>query len=103
MKRIILFVVLFLLTLPAFAGQGWYLMSPPTRSQFDLRVIASAPLNEWSQDKAFDTAAECEQFLSKLRKDSEARLQRMRNEENIYLKSVRHYSLCIASDDPRLK
>jgi len=103
MIAIILLLAVFLLPLSAQRGCGWYLMNPPLNNQSERRVISSRPLNEWTHDEAFDTAAECERFLRTMRKDSEEHLKREVNADNIFVRSLYLSSRCIASDDPRLK
>lgn len=114
------------------AAQGWYLLNPPfqgaSSSSFGEGCDAKrcepdllAPLRSWRQYKSYDTAKECE--LEKTAKISyevgesnraQAELKSVTNGEDRAWKNglvkmslgilIRwQKSLCIASDDPRLK
>jgi hypothetical protein len=103
----------------ASAGQGWYLLTPPSKDigtlgetntkmlQAELKkpnpspVIVgaiwldlSAPLRDWDHGGSFDSAAECEEY----------RLYAVKHTKKPPL-TVASFSTarCIASDDPRLK
>jgi hypothetical protein len=69
---------------------GWYLLIP----QYG-KVLA--PLGEWNQAGAFDSAKECEQML----KDVTQRAKERGKREDPDLLAVLPYARCIASDDPR--
>jgi hypothetical protein len=96
MSRFFLLAALVLLDeIPAFAGQGWYLMVPPRAPKTEkIEYNFDAPLSRWLIRSSHDTAKECEQALYKGIE---------------YLKSTNRPTTsldlahCIASDDPRLK
>ena len=106
-KSYIVFLLPLFAVLPAWAGQGWYLMTPPTgeydSSMKTTTLLFKAPIKKWNQEQAYDTAAECEAGkkyhfnLSMENKDKEPSIiYRIRP-------TMFSNSLCIASDDPRLK
>jgi hypothetical protein len=73
---------------------GWYLMTPQAhlvdgRYVFDDR----APLAEWRQVGAFDTAKECEAMIGKIRASS----------VKFAVPTGAEYNRCVASDDKRLQ
>jgi len=78
-----------------YAGQGWYHLTPPYGGPGNVRT--DAPLREWIQQEAYDTAKACEagklelinHIIKKVKKDSDTYAQVLRG-------------ICIASDDPRL-
>jgi hypothetical protein len=99
----------------ALAGQGWYLLTPPwskwpTETETG-RVDSSAPLSQWGQDGAFETAQECERERNAAKVKSVATLQGYpdKDRDNILYKlqvmstASTISGRCIATDDPRLK
>lgn len=113
------------------AGAGWYLLTPPLRQglsdeeilrQFpqwrsatkrELHEIAptvmgewDAPLDRWTHEGSFDTAADCEATrlrLIKMAVAEEPELRRKYPDGYPTLRStLLRNSRCIASDDPRL-
>ena len=74
----------------ALALVGWYLMMPP-RDPLTYLPDRSAPMTQWLQLQAFDTAKECEAYKNyeSLPKKDEVRWN--------YLLSD-----CVESNDPRL-
>ena len=84
----------------AWAGQGYYLLTPPPlKGSKDLRD-EQAPFRLWSQFAAYDTARECEESLSnwRIRLRDEAETKGVKNQP-----TRADWSRCIASDDHRLK
>jgi hypothetical protein len=90
----------------ALALVGWYLMVPPVSSPGKLNE--TAPLSKWSQDSAYDTAANCEQyrmtmaltsgqFAAVFSKDERASATAKFNEDRFL------DGHCVATEDPRLK
>ncbi|HXN07561.1 MAG TPA: hypothetical protein VN944_10925 [Nitrospiria bacterium] len=72
----VVFFLLLLVALPAWVGEGWYLIVPPlksgqafsshaiynyTNNDFDLK----SPLSKWVQIGTFGTAADCEASINK--------------------------------------
>jgi hypothetical protein len=82
----------------ALALVGWYLLSPVSPSEnsgylgrLQDRLFGPAsipPMSEWKQLGAFDTAEKCEAAKIQAEKSAEEQIAQ---------------SVCIASDDPRLK
>jgi hypothetical protein len=120
-----------LLTAPlARAGAGWYLLIPPFRPLSDEEILRQfpqwrsatkrelheiapqvlgewdAPLDRWTHEGSFDTAAECETTrlrLIKMAVAEEPELRRKYPDGYPTLRStLLRNSRCIASDDPRL-
>jgi hypothetical protein len=98
-------------TVPAAAGQGWYLLSPSVVSKggkdadgnprFELEA---EPLGNWAQRGAFDTAAACE-FARRSREISQREETTRRKREDLVgalLEIAATSAKCVASDDPRL-
>ena len=100
-----LLVALFVLGLPGLARstEGWLLLVPPvdqgklqtetTGSSADPSgalvaavggafLIPAAPLREWEQFHAFDSAAACEQWRAGLQEDAERRLEAVRRPQD---------------------
>ena len=124
-SRLVVSIVLLLALPRAWAGQGWYLLQPLPRGSSAGRLQyepdLTAPLRSWTQYRSYDTAKECEaekktntnsqrEVLSK----HQAELKQVTNPEDPYWKeqtvlmsfgiwNTWRNSLCIASDDPRLK
>jgi hypothetical protein len=98
----------------ALALIGWYLMTPPI---IGVVVTAHAPLRQWRIVKSYDSAGECEKdldddtaFSEKVAEDSAFRERAWRRDaptlsRDDYDATVGAflYTVCIASDDPRLK
>ena len=103
MRRMILAAILVFLASPAYAGQGWYLMAPPTKMNARLEVDIDAPLRKWEQRAAFDSADACERNLDMWRARATSGYQQVASPQNRYLMEFANFALCIASDDPRLK
>jgi hypothetical protein len=99
--------VLLLAVPDAWAGQGWYLLTPPPLKGSKDRRDFQAPLRMWSQFGAYDTARECEESLSNWRGSTEQQIESVKNKADIDRLRDRltraDESRCIASDDPRLK
>ena len=77
---------------------GWYLMAP-------LPDHPGAPLSYWSQLGAYDTAKECQDFQDKVyrksrRPDFRAPAGKFSTAQ---LRQAYSETMCVASDDPRLK
>jgi hypothetical protein len=109
----------------AWAGAGWYLLTPPVYGEGErLEVDRSAPLQHWDQVLAFASAAGCEAArikildaatkalepggeIDKLRAtmsgpgatDADRAIFALR----IYKRFAEREGRCIASDDPRLR
>lgn len=84
---------------------GWYLMLPPKGGYLDFRV--DAPISQWDQIWAGDTAKECQDQGEKnvaFNKRVEASPTLSPGAKKLAdIEVVRSmYALCIASDDPRL-
>ena len=79
----------------ALALVGWYLMMPPHTAT---KVLFHAPLKDWVNQGAFDTADECENLRSQLRYIMRSKAG-LTVEEHRAIESAQ----CIASDDSRLK
>ena len=92
-----------LLTSPALAGQGWYLLYP----NLDLMKFAPnadwSQLKDWSQGGAYDTAEQCEQnrfqWIQRAKKED----AKVPKKDQVKELTIATSSRCIASDDPRLK
>ena len=78
----------------ALALLGWYLMAPPINERIGLDL--GAPLSQWQALASFDTAAECKASLK-----AKNRLALVLG--NSRVTETMANSVCIASDDPRLK
>jgi len=85
----------------ALALMGWYMMTPQVLIkngvvQFDINgnveLDTAKPLSKWIQVKAFDSAEQCEQ-------DQESEIEAEKGQTP----SLGQASLCVATDDPRLK
>jgi hypothetical protein len=101
----IILLVAVLFTIPAYSAQGWYLMVPPkvpTPKGLD-RWLTEAPLREWYQNRAFDSAEACERYLDGWKARTTKEFKRVANEENRLFRNGAYLSSCVASDDPRLK
>jgi len=113
--------LIFLVALPAWAGQGWYLLQPGGSKAFPAHTIATTPIRGWDHHSSYDTAEDCEQRkrraldwgekglakahldAKKANTEDEVREQRSEVMEWVEFLSTWRLSRCIASDDPRLK
>ena len=97
--------LIFLFALPAFAGQGWYLLVPGSEAEADrLRP----DLRRWVQFGAYDAASDCQRGLERRSKEAEERRESpeaspfgKQAASEVYMRLIS--ARCIASDDPRLK
>jgi hypothetical protein len=82
----------------ALALVGWYLMIPS--STLPPGVAYKEPLRKWQIVRGFDTANDCDDFLSTFFESSQ-----QKQALNILEPAYRDYMFaeCIATDDPRLK
>jgi hypothetical protein len=105
----------------ALAVVGWYLMFPPVDYR-SASVLTTASFKYWENFRSFDTATECNEYRDANIRDVAAVVAKPVNEEEerhadqvlkwgtgtskksrgIGLARARS-SLCIATDDPRLK
>lgn len=93
----------------ALAIVGWYLMQPPTDSRG--RPDSEAPLSQWKESGAFDSAADCSKERLDTIKVYEKTLAEARQSKSSKdsVDMIQNGSLafwnaqCVASDDPRLK
>ena len=53
---------------------GWFLFTPPLFP--DGKVNTASPLSEWSHEKSFDTAKECEAYKEEARSRAGAIIER---------------------------
>ena len=108
------------------AGAGWYVMAPPRDSvpdnldpaylplrswtEVQAKLLVTVPLSRWASHGTFDTATACEalraerqnqamQWLDTALRSRETREQNAATEELAYW----GLSICVASDDPRLR
>ena len=94
---------------------GWYLMVPPMN---EITLNALAPLSRWAIADSFDSASECRQALKQKKviaddekkqrvAEDERRLQHSEppsaNIEQIAIEEQSRRSVCVATDDPRLR
>jgi len=82
----------------ALALLGWYLLVPP--STLPPSVAYKEPLRKWQMVRGFDTADDCEEFLSTFYEQSREK-QSLDMLEPAYRDYM--FAKCVASDDPRLK
>jgi hypothetical protein len=82
----------------ALALIGWYLIIPS--STLPPGVAYSQPLSKWAIVRGFDTADDCDDFLSTFFEDS-----RQKQALNMLEPTYRDYMFakCINTDDPRLE
>jgi hypothetical protein len=74
---------------------GWYfLVAPVVGKDGQVHYDYAAPLSKWNQERAFDTADECEAYRTQLLKASKGAGTAA---------TAILMDRCIASDDPRLK
>jgi len=100
-------IVLSCSSIPAHAGQGWYLLTPPLDATAGVAVERDAPLSRWDQSGGYDTATACEtdirirtQLLKRHAAD-ETRADWYRQQQRVLHERYLH-ALCVAADDPRL-
>ena len=86
----------------ALALVGWYLMIPPMYKNND-EPDTSAPLSEWDQWRAFDSADLCEQARDFKAKQMEKKFKVDPKAQARWMKIFGLDSRCISTDDPRLK
>ena len=103
----LLVIVLSCSSIPAHAGQGWYLLTPPLDVTVGVAVERDAPLSRWDQSGGYDTATACEtdirirtQLLKRHAAD-ETRADWYRQQQRVLHERYLH-ALCVAADDPRL-
>jgi hypothetical protein len=105
----------------ALALVGWYWLAPPLTFTASREgpsgkladgVATYLPLNHWDNIRAFDHAEECEKARSDMldsimgsaaRAEKNAQLRVARKRANKAVWAEWDLSVCIASDDPRLK
>lgn len=81
------------------ASVGWYLMVPPGTGPYHAASLnLQAPLSQWEQFSAFDSASACENY----RTSTIESLQKAPSEQNDANLRVYSNARCLASDDPRL-
>ncbi len=93
----------------ALALIGWYLIMPPQIST-TTNVDAHAPLGTWETWSSYDSAAECEAQLERLKAGAAKRAENhvRRSDPNLNFgqklmdNQIIYGARCIASDDPRL-
>ncbi len=97
-------VLIAVLLVPAFAGaaEGWYLLVPPPSEYNEnaeflqgYNILTDKPLPQWSQQGAYESAADCEATRSSL----------TLREQNVYSKSKADYMKALGggTDSPVLK
>lgn len=81
----------------ALALMGWYLLIPP--ATLPPNVSYRSPLSKWQTISAFDSADECQDFLTTFFQTS-----RQKAALNLLEPAYRDFMFakCVASDDPRL-
>lgn len=87
----------------ALALVGWYFISPPFDQNH--KPLTEAPLSEWHQWRSFDTSADCEAYKqATMTKAENGAYDSVSGSENrpLFVGNLEH-SLCVATDDPRLK
>jgi hypothetical protein len=96
----------------ASAGQGWYLLLPPiavSEGGDDAKIHRERSLPAWTQISAFDSAAECEAERGRKQSFAASEIQggKMKDANPLIRAMAVAFAsmttLCIASDDPRLK
>jgi hypothetical protein len=81
----------------ALALVGWYLMMPPESGD------KGAPLSKWEIVNSFDDAENCQVDRHDFSTDGMKRLNAPKNKADLKLGLRFIESVCIATDDPRLK
>jgi hypothetical protein len=93
---------------------GWYLLIPSPERPLGEHPRAGwgkaveAPLSQWQQVGAFDSASECQRTLDRLWKQAEKALEKPEPDRHLRNEQVVAYmqygsGRCVASDDPRMK
>jgi hypothetical protein len=95
--------LIFLFALPAWAGQGWYLLVPWEKGPHPQPVSFAM----WDH-RSYDTALDCEYDLTRQVERREQRIKLGKDtakerEINQRVLDRLTWARCIASDDPRLK
>jgi hypothetical protein len=89
----------------ALALVSWYLMVPPLVNA-PYKVDTEAPLASWKTNQTFDTAEECNQYLSSVRGKHEntasAPLGSIKKGTRAFALQMT-FAQCVSSDDPGLK
>src|ERR1700730_16749176 len=89
----------------ALALVGWYLMVPPLVNA-PYKVDTEAPLASWKPYQAFDTAEECDKYLSsvkaKYKNTASAPLGSIKKGTRAFALQMT-FARYVSSDDPRLK
>lgn len=89
---------------------GWYLLSPPLTYEANI-VNVKAPLTEWDQIAAFDSAAKCQAALfyridAALNRTDDLKAKDRRRGmvwDSSEGRALTQGSRCVSTDDPRLK
>jgi hypothetical protein len=84
----------------ALALVGWYLMAPPLSLG---QPETNAPLSEWAVTGSLDTAEECGTVKTQVVQMAISKFTADSSEHNRSLVDEAKASLCISTDDPRLK
>src|ERR1700677_2784680 len=92
----------------ALLSVGWYLMVPPRPTGGMLDFDLDAPLSHWDIEGSYDTAGQCEGARHAwIKKASRTATPEELAPDRIAATSAKvlmaDNSLCIATDDPRLK
>lgn len=87
---------------------GWYLMAPPDSCPLLDGVPCSEPFSKWATVSSYDTAEACRQDLVSMWTFDRNQLKKLKQQDQSYsyrIWAVKHvnHSLCISTDDPRLK
>jgi hypothetical protein len=94
----------------ALVAIGWYLMAAPVKwgtlanGNGGFKLASDVPLAEWNHLQSFDSAEQCEKFLSALQDIAKTKLA-ARPKKDLDFTALQLFSEmieCIASDDPRL-
>jgi hypothetical protein len=82
----------------ALALVGWYLMAPPRiPGRNDFRF--NAPISEWQNQGAFDTADECQKIIAETQSQMDTWPEFKEETNRAAVRAMQ----CISTDDPRLK
>src|SRR5262245_57305668 len=91
----VILLFMLLLAIPAYGGQGWYLMMPPkaavaavshTTAQAEfVRRMHETPLKDWDHLRSFDTARGCEQARDKWHDGTEKLFQQYGTDDLLVL------------------
>ena len=90
---------------------GWYLMTPPFETSNDGNPNFRAPLSRWDTQHVYDSARDCDAIQSAWHKrahesgweDLKSGKEGKEPGMTLYTFQTLANSLCIATDDPRLK